>query len=171
MRSYRKSDVIVVEASRWKGTHYVASYVRALSAHGALTVVLISFPDQYSEDMGDMSHLRCWPPTISRQETDAVELDHDDSQFSVQLAGVYLQNNRLRHLKAPFWAIALLAATPPAAWAFLRVRRSRRRLIGLCPVCGYNLRATPDRCPECGTVVSRLAAAEKEHSAPEGRSM
>jgi hypothetical protein len=56
-------------------------------------------------------------------------------------------------VRVPYWAIVLISAGPPAAWVWVRSRRRADRG-GLCPVCGYDLRATPDRCPECGEPVA-----------------
>jgi hypothetical protein len=50
------------------------------------------------------------------------------------------------------WPIILLTAIAPAI-LLLRKLRHRKPLPGHCSVCGYNLRTTPDRCPECGTPV------------------
>jgi hypothetical protein len=53
----------------------------------------------------------------------------------------------------PHWLPTLATAVLPAAWLWMR-RRTRRRLAlsaaGHCPQCGYDLRASTDRCPECG---------------------
>ena len=43
----------------------------------------------------------------------------------------------------------------PICWVVDKLRQlnmKKRRSMGLCGHCGYDLRATPDRCPECGKV-------------------
>jgi len=53
-------------------------------------------------------------------------------------------------VSTPHWVpvAALLAAPAVVAWG--RFRRRRRQFQGHCLNCGYDLRATPDQCPECG---------------------
>jgi hypothetical protein len=46
------------------------------------------------------------------------------------------------------WVPALLSGAMPLLWAAGRWRRPR--VGGGCLSCGYDLRATPERCPECG---------------------
>jgi hypothetical protein len=50
----------------------------------------------------------------------------------------------------PYWLVIVVAAAPLLAFIPGAIRRCRRRRAGLCARCGYDLRATPGRCPECG---------------------
>jgi hypothetical protein len=62
-----------------------------------------------------------------------------------------------RYGAAPIWTLVALLATLPGwqLWRWTDRRRCRnRRARGLCANCGYDLRATPARCPECGQVTS-----------------
>lgn len=50
----------------------------------------------------------------------------------------------------PYWLLVALTAVLPALWTFSALRARRTSVYPSCRFCGYDLRATPDRCPECG---------------------
>jgi hypothetical protein len=67
-------------------------------------------------------------------------------------------SERIYSVVLPCWFLSLVTAYLPAAWLFrlgtaIQMQR-RERAKGKCRSCGYDLRATPGRCPECGAEVS-----------------
>ncbi len=58
----------------------------------------------------------------------------------------------------PLWVPMLLFGAMPL-WRLVNLPARRRRsriAAGRCAACGYDLRATPDRCPECGALPEKI---------------
>ena len=60
-------------------------------------------------------------------------------------------NPRVLYWRVPLWIPTVLCLVCPAYLLTLRHRRRKRKKLGWCVKCGYDLRGSKDRCPECGT--------------------
>jgi hypothetical protein len=69
----------------------------------------------------------------------------------------------------PHWCLALLTGVTPLIWIRRYMERRMRPAQQFCRRCGYDLRATPERCPECGTVVARKRKPDTNQAIRTGR--
>lgn len=79
--------------------------------------------------------------------------DDDDSHGSgLSIAGMTYQ------IVVPIWSIVLVFGAFPVLRAIQWRRRRFAARRGHCRKCGYDLRASEDRCPECGTPIQKPAS-------------
>jgi len=93
----------------------------------------------------------------SRWVHDTIDLHPPRSAASAEsVAGFSLRRGQsFIDVRIPDYALLCATAVMPAFVGTWRARRRRRVVAGLCRHCGYDLRATPDRCPECGAAAAR----------------
>ena len=91
--------------------------------------------------------------SVTVTESAATRLGFWSAQVAVSNNSQMVGNGRV--VAAPLWSVALATGILPLFWLIdaRRRRRLRRLPDGVCANCGYDLRASGDRCPECGTPV------------------
>jgi hypothetical protein len=126
------------------------------SEYGRITIGLVWFnpedPGHYGRNLQFDEHGPRWnkwsaQTNVPRGSWQEYGYHPDDSEQ---------QNRRGYHeicLTVPHSLLAMVLGVWPGVRITRFIRRSRQHREGLCQVCGYDLRATPDRCPECGALV------------------
>jgi hypothetical protein len=100
-----------------------------------------------------LSVVRPPPPTMTTTVVNGVWIfSFHDSAVSRIRPFVHILGWRI-----PVTTAFILTVTLPVCWIAMRCRERwvARRAPGFCARCGHDLRATPGRCPECGTIPTK----------------
>jgi len=113
--------------------------------------------------------VEAWQSLSPEAQEEARDKRHRDlllkPEWAERAAAARLPRRRSQRYSNPATNLVLILSmlVLPAVWLghTARAHRNRRAQVqaGLCLRCGYDLRATPDRCPECGTLAEAKGAA------------
>jgi len=158
MRSYWAGDGLYFH--QWNHDSISIRFYELESSRGGLRIYSAQFQgyDASSVDPRPLVH-RSFPaeyyPALQRATKIAGRFKYEQDgalgfQFVHWTKGLSMSRTSLT---LPLYFPTLLFALLPAHY-FLRVRHRRRaanrQAQGRCIACGYDLRASPERCPECG---------------------
>jgi hypothetical protein len=116
------------------------------SSSGSLATFAVSSSEPSYEDLGWYWRIANVPEPIP----EPIELSW--GRFGFGVVSKRAGNRHVRAAFAPTWSVAVVTAVLPVVRVICRWDRKRRLKPGHCSACGYDLRATPEQCPECGAI-------------------
>jgi hypothetical protein len=140
-RSYRESDDFWWWGSRY-GVGLFSTQGRILFWEGSL-----DRPSQAS-----VRHLVVSPPFPFVRQPASVFYSR---KFRVGFGSITKDGPLWHQLYLSHAMVLLVLIVLPVRW-ILVYRSGKHARAGLCCCCGYDLRATPERCPECGTIPAKV---------------
>lgn len=148
IRSFRVAD----SSGRWKEDErarvdIILSNGRAMWSEARLDVPISNIDHQWRHWTGDSIDLSIGRWNGTRTHFRAFGIVFDSGRRSLFDDGGADASDCT--LVLPFW-LALPFTLPVAAIWRIAIARSRGRRFGHCSACGYDLRASRGRCPECG---------------------
>jgi hypothetical protein len=144
VRSYRHSEAVRLESD--------AIWQELGSEAGTIYFVVVKPPFAASLNLANGFSVRTDAVGFPcRREQFMIFVDPDDV-FVERVGFVWAWSTYATVLTVPNWFLVGIFLLLPARWSLTYRRRRTLRSFRLCVRCGYDLRATPDRCPECGAV-------------------
>ena len=135
------------DRAEWRTEYYARGYIGVIS----LGWVVAENPDRPQPSLlteTDWSHSTL-PPTPSPENASWWNRrGFARVGYTIKASGPV--RTKVREVLVPCWLPILPPAMLLTIWLIRRLRN--RYPAGCCRQCGYDLRATPERCPECGAV-------------------
>jgi hypothetical protein len=179
-RSHATGDTLLHRESRVENGVLRTRYYQAWSAAGSIRIMIGEEIRTHPDDIRIFAPIEVANPRWRRGEFAGPSYLYDKSSspqrriwrmwgvelFRLDESHEYYSLHQ-RSVTLPCGLILGLSAIVPAVGA-LRVakalRRRRRRLRGFCVACGYDLRESTDRCPECGAPIIPSRGKDAPHT-------